>query len=249
MLQRVTACAGAFTRQLEIAKTVLMEPIKVFIVDDHGVIREILTRLLDADPLFKVVGQASGSNDLFRQIDNVPTDVVIVDLSMTDIDGVACTERLRRHYPNLKVLILTGVEDAVHVRKSVAAGAHGFVLKSSGPETLELALQVVARGGFFLDPASSAVLPQLLTNRPISESEDEVALSAREKEVIVFLAQGFSVKQISRELSIKSKTVETYKARAMEKLNFSSRAQLIRYAFEHGWLKNLKAADDSAIVE
>lgn len=175
--------------------------------------------------------------ELFAGVDRLKPDVVVVAETIGGKDGLDCVERLHKTNPEIKVLILTAVNDATYTRRSVTSGATGIVLKSSGTDTLLLGLESVARGSLFLDPAVSGELTKLMLRQPLVN--ESAILSAREKAVVIFLAEGLSVKQISKELSIKSKTVETYKARALEKLNLSSRAQLIRYAFDQGWLKEL----------
>lgn len=215
----------------------MAEQIRICIIDDQGVIRELLTSLIESTPKFKVVGAMADPEELINQLDELNPDVVIVDMSVGGKDGLETVEALHKANPEVKILILTAINDATYTRRSVRSGAIGIVLKTSSSETLLLALQAVARGSLFLDPAVSGELTKLMLNQPLMN--ESAILSAREKSVVIYLAEGLSVKQISKELAIKSKTVETYKARALEKLRLTSRAQLIRYAFDQGWLKEL----------
>lgn len=214
----------------------MAEQIRIYIVHGQGVIRELLTSLIDSSPEFKVVGVAADPKALISQLDELKPDVILVDL--TDDGSVLETiESLHIANPEMKVVVLTETTELASTRRSVTSGALGIVLKSSGSDTLLLALHSVARGSLFLDPYISGDMAKLMLHQPLVN--ESAVLSAREKAVVIYLADGLSIKQISKELSIKSKTVETYKARALEKLNLNSRAQLIRYAFDQGWLKEL----------
>lgn len=195
-----------------------------------------MTSLIASTPEFKVVGVAADPEELLSQLDELKPDVILVDLP-GDRSGLEAIESLHRANPEVKVVILTEVTELASTRRSVTSGALGIVLKGSNSDTLLLALHSVARGSLFLDPDISGDMAKLMLHQPLVN--ESAILSAREKAVVISLAEGLSVKQISKELSIKSKTVETYKARALEKLNLNSRAQLIRYAFDQGWLKEL----------
>ncbi len=207
--------------------------VRVFIADDHGVVREALKRLIDSNPDFQVVGEASGGLEVLQKVIDTKPDVVIMDLGMPGLDGVKCTASLIKANPLTKVIALTAHEEAAYIKDCLAAGAKGYVLKRSLAEELQLALTVVSRGGTYLDPLVSAKLQELL-----SEPAESITnkLSEREIQVVKLIARGLSAKETSKQLTISVKTVETYKLRAMEKLGLSSRSELVKYAMEHGWL-------------
>lgn len=214
--------------------------VRVFIADDHGVVREALKRLIESTPDFQVVGEASGGLEVAEKVASTKPDVVVMDLSMPGLDGVQCTASLIKANPTMRVIALTAHEEAGYIKDCLAAGAKGYVLKRSLAEELQLALTVVSRGGTYLDPLVSAKLQDLLSESPAESNANK--LSEREIQVVKLIARGLSAKETSRQLKISVKTVETYKLRAMEKLGLNSRAELVKYAMEHGWL-----LDDVAI--
>lgn len=207
--------------------------VKVFIADDHGVVREALKRLIDSNPDFEVVGEAAGGLEVVEKVHQSHPDVIIMDLGMPGLDGVQATVNLIKANPSTKVIALTAHEEPGYIKECLAAGAKGYVLKRSLAGELQLALTVVSRGGTYLDPLVSAKLQELLSEQP---ADNNGKLSEREIQVVKLIARGLSAKETSRELKISVKTVETYKLRAMEKLQLSSRAELVKYAMEHGWL-------------
>jgi two-component system, NarL family, response regulator NreC len=209
--------------------------VKVFIADDHGVVREALKKLIDSNPAFQVIGEASGGQEVIEKVTELKPDVVIMDLGMPGIDGVKATATLIKNNPLTKVIALTAHEEGAYIRDCLAAGAKGYVLKRSLAEELQLALTVVSRGGTYLDPLVSTKLQDLLSE-PQEVSTNK--LSEREIQVVKLIARGLSAKETSKELNISVKTVETYKLRAMEKLALTSRADLVKHAVEHGWLQD-----------
>lgn len=215
----------------------MMATVKVFIADDHGVVREALKRFIDAQPDFQVVGEAAGGLEVMEKVLNSRPDIVIMDLGMPGLDGVKCTASLVKANPDTKVIALTAHEEATYIKDCLAAGARGYVLKRSLAEELQLALAVVSRGGTYLDPLVSAKLQEMLSE-PVDPAHAANKLSEREIQVVTLIARGLSAKEISKQLTISVKTVETYKARALEKLGVHNRAELVRYAFEHGWLSD-----------
>lgn len=215
----------------------MMATVKVFIADDHGVVREALKRFIDAQPDFQVVGEASGGLEVMEKVQNSKPDIVIMDLGMPGLDGVKCTASLLKANPETKVIALTAHEEAGYIKDCLAAGAKGYVLKRSLAEELQLALAVVARGGTYLDPLVSTKLQEMLSE-PVDPHSTANKLSEREIQVVTLIARGLSAKEISKQLTISVKTVETYKARALEKLKVHNRAELVRYAFDHGWLND-----------
>ena len=213
----------------------IMSTVKIFIADDHGVVREALKRFIDSQPDFEVVGEASGGLEVMEKVRLSRPDIVIMDLGMPGLDGVKCTANLLKANPEAKVIALTAHEEASYIKDCLAAGAKGYVLKRSLVEELQLALSVVARGGTYLDPLVSVKLQEMLSG-PHDTTSAASKLSEREIQVATLIARGLSAKEIAKQLNISVKTVETYKARALEKLSVHNRAELVRYALEHGWL-------------
>ena len=164
--------------------------------------------------------------------------MVVLDVSMPGISGAQAAERLRRECPRVKILALTVHEDKGYLRQLLEAGASGYVLKRAAAEELIRAIRTVAAGGIYLDPAlAGKVVRSFVRKQPGKGVAEELELSEREIAVVRLIAAGHSNKEIAGQLAISVKTVETYKARSLEKLGLHSRADLVRYALQQGWLQ------------
>ena len=215
-------------------------PLRIFLADDHAVVREGLKTLINAQPDMEVVGEAEDGHEAVLKADNCASDIVVMDLSMPRMNGVQATEVLRKMCPEMKVLALTMHEDASYLRSLLEAGASGYVLKRSAPQDLVHALRSVAGGGTYIDPAlAGKVVGSFVQKPPLRGEIAGLSLSEREEEVLRLVALGYTNKEIGARLSISSKSVETYKARAMEKLELESRVDIVRHAAQLGWLGEL----------
>jgi DNA-binding NarL/FixJ family response regulator len=214
--------------------------LRVFLADDHAVVREGLKALINAQAGMAVVGEAADGLDACERVPELRPDVVVMDVSMPGLTGSQATERLRRECPQVKILALTVHEDKGYIRQLLAAGAAGYVLKRAAAEELIHAIRVVAAGGVYLDPTMAGKVVGGFVRRPSGESAPKSggALSEREVEVARLTAAGYSNKEIAARLELSVKTVETYRARGMEKLGLKSRADLVRYAVQQGWLQD-----------
>jgi DNA-binding NarL/FixJ family response regulator len=211
----------------------------IVLADDHAVVREGLKALINAHPGMVVVGEAADGRTACELVERLHPDVAVLDVSMPKMSGGQATERIRQSCPEVKVLALTVHEDRGYLRTLLAAGASGYVLKRSAAEELIRAIQVVADGGVYLDPSLAGKVVGGFVHRPGGEAAAGVELSDREAAVVRLTACGHGNKEIAAQLDISIKTVETYKARALEKLSLHSRADLVRYAVERGWLQGL----------
>jgi DNA-binding NarL/FixJ family response regulator len=215
-----------------------MSELRVFLADDHAVVREGLKALINAQTGMTVVGEAADGLSACEQIPSLRPDVVVMDVSMPGLSGSLATERLRRECPEVRVLALTVHEDKGYIRQLLAAGVAGYVLKRGAPEELIRAIQVVAAGGAYLDPVVAAKVVGFVRRSPGEGTATVGApLSEREEEVARQTAGGHSNKEIAAQMNLSVKTVETYRARAMEKLGLGGRADLVRYAVQQGWLR------------
>ena len=215
--------------------------IRVFIVDDHTLIRDGLRTLLAADPLFEVVGEASNGQALLDQLPTVAADVVLLDLNMPVLDGLATTHRLREEYPHLRILLLSMMTHERTIGEALAAGAHGYVLKNADKYEVVAALQGVASGKRFLcSEIGLGLLEKLLLQEPRPPApgmSPEVHLTHREREILQLVASGLTNQEIADQLFTSKRTVESHRQNLLEKTGVRNTPALVKYAMEQGLLK------------
>lgn len=213
----------------------MTQPIRILVTDDHAVLRAGLTALLNAEDDLTVVGEAADGSECLRVAQRLQPDVILLDINMPGVNGLDALPLLRQAAPNSRVLVLTMHDDATYLRQVLRAGGAGYVLKQAADKELLSAIRTVHSGGTFLHPAHAQAL--LDDPTPVNEaSNDDKALaqlSEREQEVLKLIALGYSNKEIAGKLYLSVKTVETYKARIMEKLDLTTRAALVRFALQH----------------
>lgn len=206
-------------------------------VDDHPVILAGLKALVSADTSLAVIGEARDGRSALRLATQLAPDVVVLDISLPEMNGVELAAALRTACPECRLLVLTVHEERAYLRQLLELGIGGYLLKRSAADELLRAIHAVASGGVYLDPAiAGKAVGRLPTGTGHSRGAPGAELSDRETDVLRLVAGGHSNKAISARLSISVKTVETYKARAMEKLGFRSRVDVVRYAADQGWL-------------
>ncbi|SEP47680.1 response regulator transcription factor [Propionispora vibrioides] len=216
-----------------------MYKIKVILADDHSVLRTGLKLLLNNEPDFKVVGEASDGDTALELLTTLSADVLILDLSMPNMGGLECIKEIKSRKLSTKILVLSMFEDENYIKEAMQSGALGYVEKHAVDTELFDAVRVVAKGKRYLSPKNS----QLLLNSFLTGRETETPatdpytlLSSREREVLKLIVRGYSMTQIGDCLCISVKTVDTYKTRMMEKLNCTQKSQLVEYALKHGLL-------------
>jgi two-component system response regulator NreC len=216
-----------------------MGKLQIFLVDDHAMVREGLKSLVNEQPDMQVVGEANNGKCAVEKLKACHADIVVMDISMPKLNGAKATELLILECPEVKVLALTAYEDRSYLRRLLQAGASGFLLKRAAAAELINALRTIAAGGVYIDPTMMGTVVNDLARQPFSkETSRQHSLSEREAEVLRLIAWGHSNKEISAQLEISVKTVETYKARLMEKLDLHSRTDIVRYALQQGWLQD-----------
>lgn len=214
-----------------------MKELRVFLVDDHQVVRAGLRSLLETQPDVRVVGEAADGQAAVDALRSCGADVVVMDISMPKLGGAEATASIKRAAPEVNVLALTAHEDSAYVQVMLKAGASGFVLKRCAAEELIRAVRVVAGGGLYVEPTTAGhILKQTGVTQSESPPADSTPLSERETEVIRLIAQGHAMKEIATQLKLSPRTLETYKTRAMAKLELTNRAEIVRYALRRGWL-------------
>ena len=215
-----------------------MRPLRILIADDHGLVRCGTRTLLQAHHrCWKIVGEAANGREAVEMAINLKPDVAIVDITMPDLDGVEVTRQIRELVPDVKVLVLTMHDSHQMVRRALDAGANGYLLKSDHTDYLPKAVQAIAENKRFLTPAiRQIVLDGFINARNKTEDEKHAGLriTSRELEIIRLLAEGKSNKEVSTQLGITVRTVETHRSKIMLKLGLHSLAELIHYAMRDG---------------
>jgi two-component system response regulator NreC len=213
-------------------------PIRVLVVDDHEILRSGLERLLGDPADIEVVGGAGSLAEALNLARTRAPDVITLDLAMPDGSGLNAIGELRDAAPEARIIILTMHEDPVYVRTALASGASGYVVKSAAAEALIGGIRAVHRGRLFIDVENAETSEALLSSAPTGADEPApiAQLSAREREVLVQLARGYTNREIGEQLGLSVKTVESYRARLTQKLGITSRAELTRLATELGLL-------------
>lgn len=215
-----------------------MNTLRIFLADDHVVMREGLRSLVNAEADMNVVGEADNGRAALLKATELQPDVIIMDVSMPDLNGIQVTERLKRVCQKITVLVLTAHDDSGYLRQLLEVGASGYVLKKAAAEELIKAIRVVAAGGVYLDPAlAGKVVGGYLGKRRFGGTPQGNQLSEREAEVMRLVAWGYTNKEVAGYLGISVKTVETHKANLMQKLDLKSRVEIVRYALRQGWLR------------
>ena len=210
-------------------------PTRITLCDDHPIVLAGLRNLLTAESDFVIVGEATNGMAALKLIQEVHPDVAILDDSMPELNGIAAARQLATDCPSVKILILTFHEDRAHLKQALGAGVAGYALKRSAAEHLVHAIRAVLAGGLYVDPAIAGRMFETSTGQRTTPPEAMPQLTEREVEALKLTAQGFTNKEAGRQLGIGEKSVETYKARGMEKLTLKTRAELVRYAAGQGW--------------
>ncbi|HQZ94904.1 MAG TPA: response regulator transcription factor [Pyrinomonadaceae bacterium] len=217
-----------------------MDPkLRVLIAEDHQTVREGVKLLIDSQPDMEVVGEAGDGEVAIQEATRLMPDILLMDISMPNLNGLKATKRLRSVRPNIKILILTRHTDDGYLQQLIGAGASGYVLKQSAPTELINAIRTIAAGNAYLDPSLTRKVMGGYVNRASSmRGETKGELSDRETEVLRLISFGYSNKEIGAKLALSVKTIEAHKANAMRKLGISSRIDIVKYAILQDWLKD-----------
>ena len=215
-----------------------MDKIRILIADDHALVRSGLKALLEAQPDMTVVGEVEDGTAVEKACEETSPDVVLLDLAMPGRGGIAAAADLRRSSPGTKVLVLTMHEEGAYVKLAAASGASGFVSKRGLATELVSAIRTVHAGGRYAPEDLVDVFEDTATNALHGRYKvGPDLLSEREREVTGLIALGFTNAEIAGQLHISAKTVETHRAHILSKLGLHSRADLVRFAIEHGLMR------------
>jgi DNA-binding NarL/FixJ family response regulator len=210
---------------------------RVLIADDDDLMRAGLAELLTFDPAIEVAGQAATGREAVEQARRLAPDVVLMDVRMPDLDGIAATRELARVAPRVRVLILTTFEQDDYVFGALRAGASGFLLKRTRPEDLLAAVHTIAAGDSLLSPSVTRRVIDRMAQQPTPELADQArldALTPREREVLERVARGLSNREIAAALAVEESTVRTHVKRILMKLELRDRVQAVIFAYETG---------------
>ncbi|MFQ5575930.1 MAG: response regulator [Anaerolineae bacterium] len=209
--------------------------VRIVLVDDHTVLREGLKALLDGEADLHVIGDAADGRAAIQITAKLKPDIVVTDISMPGLNGIECVRILRQNHPFLKIIILSMHSNQEYVTQVLQAGANGYVLKQSDAGEVIAAIRAVMAGGAYLSPSiSKYLIDDYLSHAATAEPGPQ--LTTREREVAQLVAEGLSTRQISQQLTISVKTVETHRMNIMKKLNAKSPTAIIKYALKKGWI-------------
>jgi two-component system response regulator NreC len=211
-------------------------PIRIVLADDHQVLRSGLRALLNLEPDFEVVGEASNGIEAVKLVETLRPDIIVMDVSMPEMDGLKAAEEIHSLGLQSKIVMLTVHADEEYLFQTLKAGASGFVHKSSADRELIEAIRTANRGDVFLYPSAIKKLLEGYLRGESRQVQEKDPLTSREREVLKATAEGYTNQEIAEQLVISSKTVDTYRQRIMEKLNLHHRSELVRYALKRGYL-------------
>jgi two-component system, NarL family, response regulator LiaR len=209
------------------------EIIRVYITDDHPIVRRGIRQLLSTEPGIEVVGEATNGRDAVRDVDTLKPDLVLMDLIMPGMDGIEATRQIKAGHPSIQILVLTSFATDDKIFPAIKAGALGYLIKDTGPEELVRAIQQVHQGQLTLHPT---IAQKLLRELALTSEQPSTAdpLTEREVEVLKLIARGLSNQEIAETLVVSTATVYTHVSNILEKLHLASRTQAALYALREG---------------
>lgn len=215
----------------------MTQKIRVFLADDHAVLRTGLKMFINSQDDMVCVGEAGNGKSTLAQVRQLRPDLVLLDLSMPGLGGLEALPEIIKQAPETRVLILTMHTEEDYLHQAIKQGAAGYILKQAVDQELLSAIRATMRGEVYIHPAMTrALLDQMISSVQQPEGHMEVILSEREREVLQWVARGYTNQEVADRLSLSVKTIETYRSRATTKLGLKSRAALVRYAQQQGWL-------------
>ncbi len=222
----------------------MMKKTKIILADDHAILRTGLKLLLSSEESVEVVGEASNGNEVLTIAEQIPADVLILDLSMPGIHGLDVIKQLKERGNPINILVLTMHSEEQYIKTAMEAGASGYLEKSAFDTELLTAVKTVAAGKIYLNSDHALLMVNSLLNNNAEDQNEKdpyLLLSKREIEVLKLFVRGYSLSEIGKMLSLSLKTIDTYKTRIFVKLELTKKSELVQYALEHGIL----TADDT----
>ncbi|MBW2411252.1 MAG: response regulator transcription factor [Deltaproteobacteria bacterium] len=210
--------------------------IKIFLADDHTIVRQGLAKLLEAEPNFKVIGEAEDGREAINRVQQLLPDVVIMDIAMPMLNGIEATRQIKKMLPQIKIIILSMHSHDRYISELISLGASGYLLKDASGGEIVKAVAAAVKGDVYLSPSiSRRVIDNYLALKKTSSQEDlYTKLSNREREVFQMIAEGHPTKKIADILCVSPSTVKTHRANIMDKLQLENISQLIQFAIRLG---------------
>jgi len=214
--------------------------IRILLADDHTILRAGLKMMLYAQPDMEIVGEAQDGRQSMQEAQRLQPDIILMDITMPDMNGIEATKQIKKLLPEIKILILTMHEHDEYIFQALRAGASGYMLKEAADTELISAIHIIQSGQFYLSPtAQSVMVGDYLQRLRTGEDKDSYSsLTEREREILKLVAEGYTNNQIAERLVISPKTVDTHRTHIMDKLNLHSRAELVKYAMRRGLLED-----------
>jgi DNA-binding NarL/FixJ family response regulator len=214
-----------------------MRPYRIVLADDHLLLRQGLRKILYEQPGLEVAGEAGDGLELLRLLRTVSADMIILDISMPNLRGIEAAREIKSIDPHLKVLMLTMHNNSEYLRHAIASGADGYLLKEDADKELFSAIETVRRGELYVSPILSQGLPGNWAKMLRGEAKlHPEGLTNREREILKLIGEGKSSKEIGELLFISARTVDRHRANVMDKLDVKKTAELVKYAFQNGYL-------------
>lgn len=215
-----------------------MQTIRILLADDHKILRQSLTLLLDHESGLEVVGQAQDGLQIVDLVDEFRPDLVLMDIAMPHLNGIEATRRIKKKFPEVKVLILSMYSDDRYLTQVFRAGASGYVLKDASKDELISAIKLISSGESYLSPRISRKLidDYIRLSDSASEESNYSRLTNREREIFQLMSENRSSREIGKILNISPKTVKNHRANIMEKLNLHSQGEVLKYAISFGFV-------------
>jgi len=215
-----------------------MKKIRVFIVDDHIMLREGIKKLINSDSNFEIIGESGDGSEAVELVNKLKPDIVLMDISLPSLNGIEATRRIKRDNPKVKVLALTMHDNEEYLSQMLQAGASGYILKKAAVSELRDAIDAVNRGESYLYPSSAKHLIGSFLKRVESGGKSSIdGLTSREQEVLILIAEGKTNKEIAKHLQLSVKTIESHRSNMFEKLGINDRIEATRYAIRRGLIE------------
>jgi DNA-binding NarL/FixJ family response regulator len=209
--------------------------INVLLADDHTIVRDGLRALLEANPDIKVIGDAANGKEAVDQVEKLDPDIVVMDISMPDMNGIVATRRIMESKPGIRIIVLSMLGTADNVFHALQAGAKGYLLKeSAGREVVEAVQTVYAGEMYFSRPITNTMINDYMQARIETQNDSLESLSMRENEILCLVVEGKTSAEIGKRLNLSPKTVESYRSRMMQKLGISDLTELVKFALKNG---------------